>query len=145
LGWIVVRVAHRAVKVPGPLLRGFYLRLEAMKGVKLGIVTVARKLLVLIWTLLTRKDEYREPSRPYEAKVHKMERLARAYPVATSTAGGRSRPRPSPGPWCARGCWHRTGRLRRVTNCSGGPPGARASGGPGRGRVSGGGRCILHG
>jgi len=81
LRWILVQVAHRAVKVPGPL-REFYLRLKAKKGARVAIVAVARKLLVLIWTLLTRKQEYREPSRRYEAKVRKMERLAQAYPVA---------------------------------------------------------------
>ena len=84
LRWVLVQVAHRAVKVPGPL-REFYLRLKAKKGAKVAIVAVARKLLVLIWTLLTRKEEYREPSRRYEAKVRKMERLARAYPVAKTS------------------------------------------------------------
>jgi transposase len=84
LRWILVQAAHRAVKVPGPL-RDFYLRLKAKKGAKVAIVAVARKLLVLIWALLTRKEEYREPSRRYEAKVRKMERLARAYPVARTS------------------------------------------------------------
>lgn len=84
LRWILVQVAHRAVKVPGPL-RQFYLRLKAKKGAKVAIVEAARKLLALIWTLLTRKEEYREPSRCYEAKVRKMERLARAYPVARTS------------------------------------------------------------
>ncbi|MBC7336204.1 MAG: IS110 family transposase, partial [Clostridia bacterium] len=87
LRWSLVQVAHRAVKVPGPL-QDFYLRLKAKKGAKVAIVAVARKLLVLIWTLLTRKEDCREPARCYEAKVRKMERLARAYPVAKTSEMG---------------------------------------------------------
>jgi len=81
---------HRAVKVPGPL-RDFYLRLKAKKGAKVAIAAVARKLLVLIWTLLTRKEEYREPSRRHEAKARKMERL-----------GGRTRRESERNGGCAR-------------------------------------------
>lgn len=55
LRWILVQVAHRAVKAPGPL-RQSYLRLKAKKGTKVATVAVARKLLVLVWTLLTREE-----------------------------------------------------------------------------------------
>ena len=78
LRWIMVQVAHQAVKVPGRLQR-FYLRLKTKKGTKVAIVAVARKLLSIIWTLLIRNEEYREPSVRYDAKLRKMDRLARPY------------------------------------------------------------------
>ncbi|HHV78608.1 MAG TPA: IS110 family transposase [Firmicutes bacterium] len=83
LRWIMVQVAHQAVKVPGSL-QSFYLRLKAKKGTKVAIVAVARKLLAIIWMLLTRNEEYREPRARYNAKLRKMDRLARPYAEAIS-------------------------------------------------------------
>jgi transposase len=85
LRWILVQVAHRAVRVPGPL-QAFFSRLRARKGYKVAIVAAARKLLTLIWTLLTRGEPYRaaDPLRT-QVKERRMERRAVPYPVAQAS------------------------------------------------------------
>ena len=79
--WILVQAAHRGIQSPGAL-RSFYLRLKEKKGAKVAIVAVARKLLTLIWVVLTRKEPYKE-LRPdlFKRKVKRMERLAHPYSV----------------------------------------------------------------
>ena len=58
LRWILIQVAQQAVRQPGPL-RDFYLRLKKRKGHKIAIVAAARKLLTIIWAMLTKNTEYR--------------------------------------------------------------------------------------
>jgi transposase len=55
--WILVQVAHKAVKTPGRM-RDIYLKLERKKGGKIAIVAVARKLLVSIFWMLKRNTYY---------------------------------------------------------------------------------------
>ena len=84
--WILVQAAHRGIQSPGAL-RSFYLRLKEKKGAKVAIVAVARKLLTLIWVVLTRKEPYKE-LRPdlFKRKVKRMERLAHPYSVTVDLA-----------------------------------------------------------
>jgi len=82
LRWILVQAAHRAVQAPGPL-QAFFARLRGKKGYQVAIIAAARKLLTLIWTLLTRGEPYRAADlRKTQAKERRMERRAAPYPVA---------------------------------------------------------------
>lgn len=81
LRWILIQLTHKAVQVPGPI-QAFFVRLRAKKGYKVAIVAAARKLLTLIWTLLTRGERYREAeSRRTRVKERRMEQRAAPYPV----------------------------------------------------------------
>lgn len=81
LRWILIQVAQQAVRQPGPL-RDFYLRLKKRKGHKIAIVAAARKLLTIIWAMLTKNREYRylrEDLR--QKKISRMQRKALPYMV----------------------------------------------------------------
>lgn len=81
LRWILIQVAQQAVRQPGPL-RDFYLRLKKRKGHKIAIVAAARKLLTIIWAMLTKNREYRylrEDLR--QKKIRRMQRKALPYMV----------------------------------------------------------------
>lgn len=54
----LVEAAHVAIRLPGPA-RHRYLSLFRRRGKKVAIVAAARTLLVLAWTLLTRREVYR--------------------------------------------------------------------------------------
>ena len=56
----LIQAAHAAVKVKGSSLAAFYHRLVARRGVKKAIVAVAHKLLTLAYTLLRKREPYRE-------------------------------------------------------------------------------------
>jgi len=85
LRWILVQAAHGAVRVPGPL-QAFFSRLRTRKGYKVAIVAVARKLLTLIWILLTRGEPYRAAdSLRMQAKKRRMERRAVPYLAAQAS------------------------------------------------------------
>jgi hypothetical protein len=82
LRWILIQVAQQAVRQPGPL-RDFYLRLKKRKGHKIAIVAAARKLLTIIWAMLTKNTEYRylrEDLR--QKKIRRMHKRALSYAVS---------------------------------------------------------------
>jgi transposase len=56
----LIQVAHAAVRVKGSHLATFYRRLVARRGVKRAIVAVAHKILRIGYTLLCRRETYRE-------------------------------------------------------------------------------------
>lgn len=60
LRYVMVEVAHAAVKKRNSRLRAFYLRVKAKKGEKTAIVAVARKMLTIIWHLLVKGERYVE-------------------------------------------------------------------------------------
>ena len=61
----LIQAAHAAVKVKDSYLAAFYRRLVARRGVKKALVAVAHKLLRLAYTLLCKREPYREPSATY--------------------------------------------------------------------------------
>ena len=72
LRWVLIQVAHQVVRYPGEL-RKFYLELKKRKGTKIAVVATARKLLRVIYCMLSRKENYK-----YERKAlteSKMKRL----------------------------------------------------------------------
>ena len=58
LRWILVEAAHVAVRYDRQLGRFFY-RLRARKATNVAVVATARKMLVIIWHLLSRDGAYR--------------------------------------------------------------------------------------
>ena len=59
LRWVLTIAAHGAIKKPGKLRR-FYLRLSKRVGKSKAIVATARKLLTIIYHMLTNHQEYEE-------------------------------------------------------------------------------------
>lgn len=79
LRWILVQAANNAVRVEGRL-RDFYLRLKPKKGHNKAIVACARKMLVIIWHMLTNGEIYRDcVKRLYNKKKRIMEKKAENY------------------------------------------------------------------
>ena len=60
LRWMAVEAAQCCIKKKGTALYEFYARLKKKCGFKKAIVALARKLLVLIWHLLTNKEMYED-------------------------------------------------------------------------------------
>lgn len=58
LRWVLVEAAHVAAR-HDPNLGRFFYRLKARKGTNVAIVATARKMLVIIWHLLSRNSIYR--------------------------------------------------------------------------------------
>ena len=58
LRWAVVEAAHTAVR-KDPLLKDFYERIKGKKGSQKAIVASARKLLVTVFHVLTKKEPYK--------------------------------------------------------------------------------------
>jgi hypothetical protein len=83
LRWILVQCAQRAIQSKGKL-RAFYLGLKAKKGHKIAIVATARKLLHVVWTVLVRKEEYRDLRKDLlDKKLKVINRKAKKYQVTT--------------------------------------------------------------
>jgi transposase len=61
----LVQAAHAAVKVKDSYLGVFYRRLVSRHGVKKAIVAVAHKLLIIAYTLLTKRAHYQDPGLNY--------------------------------------------------------------------------------
>lgn len=81
LRWIMVQAAQHAVRKPGAL-RDFYLRLKHKKGHKVAIVASSRKLLTVIWSMLTKGTGYEEARDDLrERKLLRILRQAAPYPV----------------------------------------------------------------
>ena len=54
---MLVEAAWAAAKAPGPL-HAFFVRIRAKRGRQIAAVALARKLVVLCWHLLTKKEDY---------------------------------------------------------------------------------------
>ncbi|MBE3580436.1 MAG: IS110 family transposase [Thermoanaerobacteraceae bacterium] len=81
LRWVLIQVAQTAVRQPGAL-RDFYLRLKKRKGHKIAIVAAARKLLTIIWAMLTKNTEYRYLKEDLrQKKIRRMHKRALLYKV----------------------------------------------------------------
>ncbi|MGI9951342.1 transposase, partial [Moorellaceae bacterium AZ2] len=81
LRWVLIQVAQTAVRQPGAL-RDFYLRLKKRKGHKIAIVAAARKLLTIIWAMLTKNTEYRYLKEELrQKKIRRMHKRALPYKV----------------------------------------------------------------
>lgn len=81
LRWILIQVTQKAVIQPGAL-QDFYLRLKKRKGHKIAIVAAARKLLTIIWSMLTKNMEYRYLREDLRRrKIHRMHKRALPYKV----------------------------------------------------------------
>ena len=79
LRWILVQCVHTAIQHPGRI-RDFYLRLEKRKESRVAIVATARKMLSIIYYMLTRNDSYRDADDALTARKQKtMERKAGEY------------------------------------------------------------------
>jgi transposase len=85
--WAVVEAAWSVVKQPGPL-RAFYERVRARRGHGRAIVATARKLAVLFWCRLTRREDYAH-QRPAltKKKLRELELTAGAKPRTKAAAG----------------------------------------------------------
>src|SRR3954471_17477089 len=85
--WALVEAAWSAVLQPGPL-HAFYDRTRARRGHGKAIVATARKLAILFWCMLTRREDYahQQPSLTRK-KLRRLEITAGA-PKYTKTAHG---------------------------------------------------------
>ena len=76
----LIQAAHAAVKVKDSFLAAFYQRLVARRGVKKAIVAVAHKILTIAYTLLRKREPYRErgaaalDERRKDQVLHRMQR-----------------------------------------------------------------------
>jgi transposase len=58
--WILVEIAHSCIRTRNTVLRDFFDRIFARSGYKKAIVALARKILKLVWHLLTNDEMYQE-------------------------------------------------------------------------------------
>jgi len=73
---VCIEAAHQLVRVPGPF-HAFFLRLKRRKPHNVAITAVARKLVVLIWHMLTKGEDYRYASPDLtRQKINRLHRLA---------------------------------------------------------------------
>jgi transposase len=93
---MLVEAAWAAARAPGPL-RAFFLRVRAKRGQHVAAVTTARKLAVLIWHLLHKKENYAWARPALQArKIRKLEmrpgaaRKAAPTPTTSRAIGSRS-------------------------------------------------------
>jgi transposase len=76
----LIQAAHAAVKVKDSYLAAFYHRLVGRRGAKKAIVAVAHKILTLAYTLLRKREPYRErgaaalDERRKDQVVHRLQR-----------------------------------------------------------------------
>jgi len=73
----LIQAAHAAVKVKDSYLGVFYRRLVNRHGVKKAIVAVAHKLLIIAYTLLTKRAHYQDPGLNYLDARQKDQALRR--------------------------------------------------------------------
>ena len=85
--WALVEAAWSVVLQPGPL-RAFYDRTRARRGHGKAIVATARKLAVLFWCMLPRREDYahQQPSLTNK-KLRRLEITAGAPKYATTARG----------------------------------------------------------
>ena len=72
---LLVEAAWHAARTPGPL-RGFHQRIAARRGANIATVATARKMVLIAWHLLSRREDYAF-MRPalYREKIRKIELL----------------------------------------------------------------------
>jgi len=87
---VCVEAAHQLVRVPGPF-HAFFLRLRRRKPYNVAITAVARKLVVLVWHMLTNNEDYR-----YASPDLTREKLNRLHHLATGQRALRARRRDAP-------------------------------------------------
>jgi transposase len=85
--WALVEAAHSVVLAPGPL-HAFYQRTRDRRGHGKAIVATARKLAVLFWTMLRRREDYahQQPSLT-KKKLRRLELTAGAPKYARTARG----------------------------------------------------------
>jgi transposase len=85
--WALVEAAWSVVLQPGPL-HAFYDRTRARRGHGKAIVATARKLAILFWCMLTRREDYahQQPSLT-KKKLRRLEITAGAPKYAKSASG----------------------------------------------------------
>ena len=77
LRWILIQIVHQVVRYPGEL-RKFYHELKKKKGTKIAVVATARKLLRVIYCMLSRKENYKfERKALTESKLKRLEKTGR--------------------------------------------------------------------
>ena len=81
---VCVEAAHLLVRVPGPF-HAFFLRLRRRKPYNVAITAVARKLVVLVWHMLTKNEDYR-----YASPALTREKLNRVHRLATGERPARA-------------------------------------------------------
>jgi transposase len=82
LRWILVVCAHSAVKARNSRWRREYQRLSKRIGHKKAIVAIARKMLTVVFALLTQNADYAEMDPDgYKRKIQRMNRRAQELPV----------------------------------------------------------------
>jgi transposase len=90
---ICVEAAHLLVRVPGPF-RAFFERLRRRKPCNVALTAVARKLVVLVWHMLTEGEDYR-----HAAPALTRSKLSRVRFLATGERAQRGAlPGPPPDP-----------------------------------------------
>jgi len=83
---MLVEAAWAAARAPGPL-RAFFLRVRAKRGQHVAAVATARKLAVLIWHLLHKKENYAWARPALQArKIRKLE-LKAGHPAKRGQKG----------------------------------------------------------
>jgi len=92
--WMAVQADNQFVHSSASPIRGWYQRLKARKGHNRAIIAVARKLVALMWHLLSKPEGYRyvEPAR----HRYKLNRLRNRATGKTGTGGPPKGTPPSP-------------------------------------------------
>jgi len=85
LRWILVEVAHFCIRVKNTPLRMFFDRIFNRSGYKKAIVALARKILKLVWHLLTNDELYEEKNAPL-SKSSRLQIAVETEPVSVSAA-----------------------------------------------------------
>jgi transposase len=88
---VCVEVAHQLVKAPGPF-HAFFERLRRRKPYNVAITAVARKLVVLVWHMLTHGEDYR-----YAPPARTRQKLNALHKLATGRPAPRAPRRATPG------------------------------------------------
>jgi transposase len=93
---MLVEAAWAAARAPGPL-RAFFLRVQARRGQHVAAVATARKLAVLIWHLLSKRESYLW-ARPalHAKKVRDLETQGRPHGGSWPERGGARLQYPQP-------------------------------------------------
>lgn len=81
---VCIEAAHQLSQAPGPL-HAFFVRLRRRKPYNVAITAVARKLVTLVWHMLTHEEDYHyAPAALTSRKRNRLERLATGRPAHRS-------------------------------------------------------------
>jgi len=95
---ICIEAAHQLARVPGPF-HAYFQRLRRRKPYNVAITAVARKLVVVIWQMLTRGEDYRyAPPARTRLKLRAIERLDADQPAHRRNKSDAATPDPDPNP-----------------------------------------------